>query len=748
MRVKKRVMSRSAMVKLKAILIIDIIIVGAAIGAYFYLQNQGLVSGGSPKPATFVLTDLTISPTEAYAGEPVQISVNVSNIGEVDGNLTVNLQINNVMKDSSNSTLVSNSSDVVSFTDIENAVGTYNVTIGNLNGNFTLKEAPPDISKIVLSNMQVNPYEVWPDEPVNVTATANNPSSQPDLLMVKISVDDVVAGSQVLQLAAGASHTISFTINATTEGRHTLKMNSLTNSFTVVKTGYHTITISRSGGGSKSVPFTLNGQGGYGTTYTALLPVGEYTISVPDPFNVGTGVLAFTSWSDGSHSASRTFTLDKRLILVATYNLISGYASCPSLYMWNGTGNSYVTDVSNPGWLGYIGYMNSNGNIVNTGGNPWDYVKLNSNLIATNNGYFDMTLAQQWDELYYLDSAYMLVVDHPIGTDAYTSMTNYLNKGETGQIYTVSSGKLLSPVSAINEKGQNVLTEISKKDGAYTPGINGDQSPSWNNITLNQLTLDLGNLSGAPQIKLVITGMVDWGAADPYYAWINQFKDAAAQGLVPNGTQITPASYMEIKDSKGDWIRLSQDKQIPIPSDYNARTFTVNLTGLFPADVSDYQIRLNNFWNVTYDFIGIDITPQQNVTIQQIAPSSAVLSQLWDTQSNSTGAFTRYGDVTPLVQNSDDMFVIGRQGDQVNMQFSTANLKPVAPRMVRDYFFVVACWFKDPLGGWGYGFNFTVNPMPFMAMSGFPYPSTESYPNDAAHLAYIQAYNTRVIPPP
>ena len=51
-----------------------------------------------------------------------------------------------------------------------------------------------------------------------------------------------------------------------------------------------------------------------------------------------------------------------------------------------------------------------------------------------------MTLAQQWDELYYLDSAYMMVVDHPVGTDAYTSMTNYLNKGSTGQIYTVSNG--------------------------------------------------------------------------------------------------------------------------------------------------------------------------------------------------------------------------------------------------------------------------------------------------------------------
>ena len=169
---------------------------------------------------------------------------------------------------------------------------------------------------------------------------------------------------------------------------------------------------------------------------------------------------------------------------------------------------------------------------------------------------------------------------------------------------------------------------------------------------------------------------------------------------------------------------------------------------MFPADVSDYQIRLTNFWNVTYDYIGIDTTAQQSITIQKITPSSAILSEFWGTQSNSSGAFTRYGDVTPLMQSADDMFVIGRQGDQVNMLFSTADLASLAPGMERDYFFVVACWFKDPPGAWGYGFNFTVDPMPFMAMSGFPYPTTENYPYDSAHLAYIQQYNTRVIPPP
>ncbi len=737
-------LSRSAAVKLKAILIVDLIIVAAVAGMYLYFQNQGVLTTGATQ-AKFKLTDLTIDPPEAYAGEAVQISVNLTNVGDLEGNKTIDFVINGEIKQSTNVTLAGNSSQIVDYTDIEMNEGNYTVNVENLVGSFLLNPAPPETSKIILSNFLSTPYEVWADQNVTVTATATNPSDQPDKLMVKITVDDAPVGSQIISLDAGATQTVSFNITAPVdEGKHTVKLNTLSGSFMVVKTGYHTLIINRSGGGSKALPFTLNGET-YQTAYQALLPDGQYSISVPDPFNVGTGVLQFSYWSDGVKTPTRTFTLDQRLILVVTYTLISGYASCPSLFMWNGTGYSYVTDVSNPGWLGYIGYVTSSGDMVNTGGNPWDYIKLNSNLLKPNNGYYDLTLTQQWDELFYLDSTYMLVVDHPAGTDAYTSMTNYLNKGETGQIYTVTNGTLLSPISAVNENGQNVLPDILKQDGIYTPGISGTESPAWNNITSNQLTLDLGNLTGAPAIKLVITGMVDWGSADTYYAYLNMFKEAAAQGLVPNGTQVMPPPIMEVKDANGNWVTVEQTKQIPLPSDYNARTFTVDLTGLFPPNVTDYQVRFTNFWNVTYDYIGIDTTPQQTTIIQKLTPTSATLSQLWDTNSTSTGAFTRYGDVTPLLQNADDMFVIGRQGDQVNMQFNASALAPVAPGMVRDYFFVVACWFKDPPGEWGYGFNFTVTPMPFMAMSGFPYPANETYPYDAAHLAYIQQYNTRII---
>ena len=73
--------SGSAMTKLKAVLLIDLIIVAAAAGAYIYLQNQGLIVG-APKPAEFIVTDLTVTPSEAEEADPVLISANITNIGE------------------------------------------------------------------------------------------------------------------------------------------------------------------------------------------------------------------------------------------------------------------------------------------------------------------------------------------------------------------------------------------------------------------------------------------------------------------------------------------------------------------------------------------------------------------------------------------------------------------------------------------------------------------------------------------
>jgi hypothetical protein len=735
----------STRVRLKAFLIIDLIIVCAIVGAYFYLQNQGVIPL-SNKPAAFVFTDLVINPVEPFAGQPVQISVNVTNMGGVEGCITVDLEVNDEIWDSVDVTLAGlKSSQIVEFLFFELKVGDYTVKIADLTASFWLSEAPPGAIKTVLSGLRVNPIEVWPDEPATISVNATNISKETDNAVLMFTVDNVVVETKIVEIAAGATVRVEFNASAPAEGRYSVKINTLSSSFLVVPTGYHTVIVDRTGGGALGLPFTLNGEKNV-TRYAALLPVGEYTISVPAIFDVGTGVVGFSQWGNGATTPAFTFTLDKMMVLVANYYLISGVASCPSLYIWDGTSYSYVTDVSNSGWLGYTECINSDGEIIFGGGNPYDYVKLDRNILTVRdeNGYFDIVLAQQWDELFYLDSVGLIVVDHPVGTDVYTSMTNYLNKGSTGQIYTTATGVLLMPISAVNEQGQDVLAFILWQDGVFTPGINGLASPSWDNIVQNQLTLNLGDLSEAETIKLIITGSVDWGPAETYYEWIAKFQEAAAAGLIVEDTPIIPAPKLEILAANGTWIEAPQDKQIPLPSDYTARTFTVDLTGLFPEDVTEYMVRFTNMWNVTYDYIGIDISAQQDITITTLKPASAEFVQLWETDSETSGAFTRYGDVTTLLQDTDDMFVIGRQGDQVNLQFYSGDLPELAENMERDYFFVVACWFKDPPENWGYGFTFTVEPLPFLNMTGFPYTNAESYPYDEAHIAYINEYNTRI----
>jgi hypothetical protein len=738
--------SSSALTKLKAILIIDVLIVAVAAGVYFYLQAEGLLVG-APKQAEFILNNFTINPLEAEVYEPVLVTINVTNIGDKQGEYVANLTINGVLEQNQTVLVLGQNFTIVEFTVIKETEGTFNVEVGDLSGSITFDTPPPTASNITLSKFSVSPYEAWSNETITAKVTATNQGSEPEILSVRLMLDDLFLERRVIELVEKEIMTVEFMFNATSEGMHTVKVNALSKKFTVVPTGYHTLIVRYSGGGSDLLPFSLNGES-LNMPYTALLPVGEYTITTPTPFSTETAVFEFDFWSNGDKRTTTTINLQKRMGFVATYDLISGYSSCPSLFYWNGTDYVYVTEVSNAGWLGYIDYIDGNGEIIFGGGNPWDPIKLDANQLKTRSSdsgnYYDVLLFQKWDEIFYLDAAYMVVVDHPSDVDVYSTMVNYVNPAFPGEIYTVSKDNLKNPISAFNEKGEDVLPQIVELDGTFTSGSNGLESPSWDDISLNQLTLNLVDLSDAEEIKLVINGMIDWGSADHYYDWIDGFKAAFSEGLVVNGTQIYPSPYMEIMDTNGNWVRVPIDRQMPTPSDYVPRSFAVDLTGLFSEDVNEYLIRINNFFNVTFDYIGVDTSSQAAIKVLRIE-ADATLHQEFTSPSSASGDFTRYGDVTQLVLEGDDMFVIGMQGDQVSLQFPTADLPLLEDGLERDFFMFVACWFKDPPGNWGYGFDFAVDPLPFLGMSGFPYPETETYPYGDVHLQFLQEYNTREI---
>jgi hypothetical protein len=643
------------------------------------------------------------------------------------------------------------------FTNVEDVEGDYTVEIDGLSGSFKIKAPPPTESNISLSNLLVSPSEAWVGEPISATVTAKNGGPEADSLLVKLMLDEVFIDSKIVQLGAGETTTVEFIFNATSEGKHKIKVNTLIKSLNIVPYGMHTLRVFVSPDpGEEGANFTLNGET-VTAPYYGILSEGEYVMAMepatPD------GESAFLNWGDGSKNPIKRISLTSAMLFVAYYEL---GASCPSLFIWNGTDYVYVQEVSNHGWLGYTRYIHENGSLEYWKNNPWDYIPIDKNQLQLTDGYYRMNLTQRWNEIFFLDAAYLMVVDHPSDMNVYSTMVEqYINPNYMGQIYTVSKNPL-TPVSAFNElvtvfngvvidfyNKVDALPAISKIDGVLTTGFNGKYSQDWNNQTWNRLTLDLGDLSGESHIKLLVNAMVDWGPADSYVLWMNKFYSMQ----VPNYTEPTPIPFMEVKDADGNWVRVSESRQFPLPPDRLpqssfVRTFVVDLTGLFPTN--DYSLRINNFWNVTFDFIGVDTSTQKDLTIRRIDPI-ANLRQEFDSPSDSSGNFTRYGDVTRLLLTEDDKFVIGRQGDSVSLLFPASNLEPPAPGIERDFFLFVACWFKVEYANYGFGrgFGFTVDPLPFHNMSGFPYPlDKESYPYDAEHLRYLQEYNTRVIKAP
>ena len=516
----------------KAILVVIIIAIALLSSVYYFTQvsPKPKLSSHIKQPATFYLTNLTVTPSATKPNQPVSISVNVQNVGEESGNYSTALWINGNFEENQNLTLAAGQNSNVTFMVTKSNPGIYTVWIGNLTSTFTI-ETPP-------------------------TATPA-PITQP---------------TQV------------------------------------------------SGGGGGVV---IGGGGSSGGT--------------------------------GGSGGTRTWT------------------SCPTLFVWNGTGYTRASEVSDgPGWMGFVDHYNADGTITFAYSDPWSYIKLNPKTLGQRDNFYDMTITEQSDEIFYLDSVKVLAVDHSPDVDVYSTRGTYpYNLSNQGTIYTVSKNSL-KPLSALNN-GEDVLSLISTLDGDSTTAIRW----SWNTLELN-----LGDLSNATTIKLKVNAMTNWPTNEQGGNWATQFS--SKPGVTPS-----PPPYMEVKAANGSWVKVVDSRQFPIPP-VDPSTFVVDLSGLFLTN--DYSLRINYYQNYTFDYIGVELATQQNLSMHEINPSSANLYQEFATCSNSTGNFTRYGDVLNLVSKADDIYVIGRQGDSIKLEFQDAN--PVPPEEVRDYFVVASAWFK------------------------------------------------------
>jgi hypothetical protein len=105
------------------------------------------------------------------------------------------------------------------------------------------------------------------------------------------------------------------------------------------------------------------------------------------------------------------------------------------------------------------------------------------------------------------------------------------------------------------------------------------------------------------------------------------------------------------------------------------------------------------------------------------------------------GDYTRYGDVRPLLESTDDCFVIMGHGDEITLRFRAGAPPAVPDEMRRTFILKTDSYCKDM--DLYTAFPDTLAPLPFHAMSGYPYGDDQAYPDTEITREYRQRYNTR-----
>ncbi len=152
-------------------------------------------------PATFTVSELNITPTEANPGGSLEISVLVTNVGDLPGSYQAVLQIDGVPAQTKDVNINGGDSTIVSFSITQDAAGQHQVNIGGLQGTFNVQ--PPPVATVQEPSqprLEISSFSVAPsyDEAINKLVGArivyqmNQPSESfpEDRLILKVFFED------------------------------------------------------------------------------------------------------------------------------------------------------------------------------------------------------------------------------------------------------------------------------------------------------------------------------------------------------------------------------------------------------------------------------------------------------------------------------------------------------------------------------------------------------------------------------
>ena len=426
--------------------------------------------------------------------------------------------------------------------------------------------------------------------------------------------------------------------------------------------------------------------------------------------------------------------------------------SCAFLYTWDGTRFRFITDVMWRSALGMpLGIMGEGagreGAAYAPAGASQEYLRIPGDALQPRDGRYVLQFTEELWETAYLDEIRLLAVDHPDSVDAFVD-ERFVPPGPVS-LRLFQATRRHPPLAAVDERGRDVLAALRERDDVYVSDFTPLQYQGL--VEPHALILDLGEDAGRAGSLLFLRG------------WIYP-TDASINVALSQQTRVKiQLPSLEVRDARGRWTTAIPSIGFPSGKD---KTIVIDLAGKFPTTDHHVRIRTNMqiYWGQA--FVARD-APASPVRITPVTSVSADLhlrgfSRMYrrggrngphwfaydDVSKDSpwrpiTGAFTRYGDVLPLLRTPDDMYVIMAPGDEATVEFAAGSVDSLPLGWTRTFLLYSDGWIKD--ADLNTAFGNSVGPLPFHGITAYPYAPQDSYPGDAPRRRYLREYNSRVI---
>ena len=428
--------------------------------------------------------------------------------------------------------------------------------------------------------------------------------------------------------------------------------------------------------------------------------------------------------------------------------------SCPLIFAWDGKRYTFISDFLGAGAMG-----EALPDRTCRQPRPEESIKIEAEQLAPKDGFYILKVAEAMNEVTYLDQLKLEVVDHPADVRVYPD-ERFVISGPppSQQLLAFRAGQEIFSVRAVNHRGKDVTAKLRRWD---RDTVDDFARRAWTGCAEEHwVELDFGDrlsrFGPKEPLTLFLAGWTDYPY--PESIW------AATQAGVS-----LQAPILERKQPDGTWKTIIAEAGFPagLP-----RMITLDLTGKLTGQNCVLRLRTNMhvFWDQIFVAPRLDrraggVSPLLTWRTTPLDVSNAILEERGCMQEFSpdgkqptiydyhrlekvpvnvqSGRLTHLGDVTELLQERDDRFVIFGPGDEITVKFDARKLPPLPARWKRSFVLRTVGYSKS--SGPFIETGDTIEPLPFQKMSQFPYGPDENYPRTPRHKEYRKRYNTRQV---